>query len=935
MLCPNCKYDNADTAKFCSECGARLTATTPSPRTDIAGPVTAPILSGQFTGPVTINPPAETPSTDWRALYLRQLFNACNFLPLQALAPGLRASGQRLNLAALYTPLLTLTPEEHDQWARGERAVDARARRLSALDQLSRHKRLLLLGDPGFGKSTFVNFVALCLSGQALGEEHINLQLLTAPVPAARKKDEKPEPQEWQPGALLPVRVILREFAQALLAHGSGADTLWQFIAGQLSAQSLGEGAAPLKAELQNRGGLILLDGLDEVPEANRRRAQLIAIVEAFANAFGKCRVLVTGRTYAYRAQDWQLGEFQVAVLSPFNLPQIEAFAGGWYTQLAARHKLPAAPEVLAQSLLTRVRERPRLRDLAQQPLLLTFMAGLHIFSPLPERRQELYEKIVELLLSEWEQGKFTAPEETAPGAPAGVPSLVQVLKVSLTDLREALEKLAFDAHQTQPAEAAHRTADLTEDQLVAALYKIKGLAGEHGDPDTLKAHLKERAGLLIEHGVDRYTFPHRTLQEYLAACHLAHLTNPKTIAELARDDPDRWREVALLAGAKLAASQYTLWALVSKLCLHPATPAGPAADVWGAHLAGQLLAEAAHLENLEADDAQTLERVTKSLAQGVLPGSLNATERALAGRHLAQLGDPRPEVLTAAQMEFCRVPPGPFVMGEEEDQHRNKTLAHGYWLARCPVTNAQFAEFAQAGGYADKRYWPEAEAAGWWRDGQFKGRYDNEPRTGPVKFGDPFPLLNHPVVGVSWYEALAFCRWLSEQCGVPVALPTEAEWEKAARGGEQILTAPLIVRLADGLTNPTAGGLRANPAPERAYPWEGDFDSNKANTAETQVGATSAVGCFPLGASPYGCLEMSGNVWEWCQSKYKPYPYKPDDGREVIDQSNDDRVVRGGSWGDGQVNARAAVRDFGHPGGRGNYWGFRVCVRPPSLLSR
>jgi hypothetical protein len=114
----------------------------------------------------------------------------------------------------------------------------------------------------------------------------------------------------------------------------------------------------------------------------------------------------------------------------------------------------------------------------------------------IPERRQELYEKIVELLLSEWEQGKFTAPEETTTSGATGVPSLAQVLKVSLTDLREALEKLAFDAHQTQPAEAAHRTADLTDDQLVAALYKIKGPAGEHGDPDTLKAHLKERLGL-------------------------------------------------------------------------------------------------------------------------------------------------------------------------------------------------------------------------------------------------------------------------------------------------------------------------------------------------------------------------------------------------------------------------------------------------------
>ena len=931
MLCPNCKHENPDTAKFCNDCGARLTAPA-APRTDIAGPVAAPILSGQFTGPVTINPRAEPPPADWRTLYQRQLFNACNFLPLQALAPGLRASGQRLNLASLYTPLLTLTPEEHDLWTRGERDVDAHARRLSVLDLLSRHKRLLLLGDPGFGKSTFVNFVALCLSGQALGEEHINLQLLTAPVPTAKKKDEKPAPQEWQPGALLPVRVILREFAQELPAQGGSADTLWQFIARQLSAQSLGEGAASLKAELQNQGGLILLDGLDEVPEANRRRAQLIAIIEAFANAFAKCRILVTGRTYAYRAQDWQLGEFQVAVLSPFNLAQIEAFANGWYTQLAARHKLPAVPDVLAQSLLTRVRERPRLRDLAQQLLLLTFMAGLHIFSPLPERRQELYEKIVELLLNEWEQGKFTAPpggdlrpDETAKDAPAGVPSLAQVLKVSLTDLREALEKLAFDAHQTQPAEAAHRTADLTDDQLVAALYRIKGPAGEHGDPDTLKAHLKERAGLLIEHGVDRYTFPHRTLQEYLAACHIAHLYKSKDIADMARADPDRWREVTLLAGAKLAANQESLWNLARKLCPRPVTPASPIADIWGAHLAGQLLAEAAHLEHLEADDAQTLERVTQWLAQGVLPGSLNAPERALAGRHLAQLGDPRPGVglirdrrglaqadrigladyetrLWGSKPEHTGLPDMVWlkVEGGNITIGREKFFVQPFHIAKYPVTHTQFQAFIDdvGEGFTNPHWW-EGLAA------------DDEHKRAPGE--QAFKSGNHPRERVSWYDAVAFCRWLNARLGWPdiptkltlktlgaytgLRLLTEWEWQWAATGGH----------------------------PEYEYPWGPEWDSAKANTNESGLGRTTAVGMYPTGAAPCGALDMSGNVWEWCLNEY-------DKPTNVSLSGSAARVVRGGSWDFDSYDARAAFRGDPYPGGRNFFRGFRVCVRPPSL---
>ncbi len=914
MRCPNCNHENSTTAKFCEDCGTRLTGAIPqAPRTDIIAPVGA-ALTGQFNAPVTVvnpPPPVAPPATAWRALYLRQLFNACNFLPLQALAPGLRASGQRLNLATLYTPLLTLTPEEHDQWTRGERDLDTRAeRRLSALDQLSRHQKLLLLGDPGFGKSTFVNFLALCLSGQALGEADINLQLLTAPVPMEKQRDEEPQPQAWQPGALLPVRVILREFAEQLPAHGGGADTLWQFIATQLGAQSLGEGVAPLKAELQNAGGLILLDGLDEVPEAHRRRTQLIGIIEAFANAFDKCRVLVTGRTYAYRAQDWQLGEFQVAVLSPFNLPQIEAFANGWYTQLAARHKLPATPEGLAGSLLTRVRERPRLRDLAQQPLLLTFMAGLHIFSPLPERRQELYEKIVELLLSEWEQGKFTAPDETAPG----VPSLVQVLKVSLTDLREALEKVAFDAHQTQPAEAAHRTADLTDDQLVAALWKIKGPGGEHGDPDMLKAHLKERAGLLIEHGVDRYTFPHRTLQEYLAACHLAHLSNPQNIATLARNDPDRWREVALLAGAKLADSQYTMWALVSKLCPRPVTPASSTADVWGAHLAGQLLAEAAHLEHLETDDAQTLARVTLSLAEGVLPSALNPTERALAGRHLAQLGDPRPGVglvsperrpladneirLWGDQPEHIGLPDMVWVKvsGGNIKLKDGIFAVQPFYIAKYPVTYTQFQAFLDApDGFTNPRWWKGLAA-------------DDEHKRAP---GDQaFKFGNHPRERVSWYDSLAFCRWLNARLSWP-DIPAQLTVET--------LGAYTGLRLLTEWEWQWAASLQG-----KQYPWGDEWDSTKANTSESNLGSTTVVGMYPTGAASCGALDLSGNVWEWCLNESS----KP---ANVNLSGSAPRVLRGGAWNLDQGNARAAARGNPVPGSRSLSRGFRLGVRPSS----
>jgi len=215
---------------------------------------------------------------------------------------------------------------------------------------LNRHPRLVLLGDPGSGKSTFVNFVALCLAGEALQDPSANQALLTAPLPPEEderrgRKKESPQPQPWDHGALVPVRVILRDFAACgLPATGkpATADHLWRFIAAELEANSLGDFAGPLHTELLEKGGLLLLDGVDEVPEAGRRRVQLKQAVEGFAATFRKCRILVTSRTYAYQRQDWRLEGFESAELAPFSRSQITGFIERWYAHIAVLRSLSA-----------------------------------------------------------------------------------------------------------------------------------------------------------------------------------------------------------------------------------------------------------------------------------------------------------------------------------------------------------------------------------------------------------------------------------------------------------------------------------------------------------------------------------------------------------------------------------------------------------------
>ena len=324
--------------------------------------------------------------------------------------------------------------------------------------------------------------------------------------------------------------------------------------------------------------------------------------------------------------------------------------------------------------------------------------------------------------------------------------------------------------------------------------------------------------------------------------------------------------------------------ALVGELC--PEQPVATDMAWRQAWLAGDVLLEMGRNRVRDSALGRDLdERVRRRLVALLRSSHLPPVERATAGNTLARLGDPRFRadawyLPDEPLLGFVEIPAGPFLMGsdrqhdslaydDEEPQHT--VIVPPYYIARYPVTVAQWQAFVEASGYtpADAR--------------SLQG------------------IPNHPVVYVTWHDALAYCDWLTlrlrewpatpavlahllRQEGWCVTLPSEAEWEKAARG-------------TDG----------------RRYPWGPEPEPHRANYGETGIDTTNTVGCFPDGASPYGVEEMSGNVLEWTRSLWGPerdklifpYPYKPDDGREQL-QAPDDirRVVRGGAFW-----ARSSVR--------------------------
>jgi formylglycine-generating enzyme required for sulfatase activity len=351
------------------------------------------------------------------------------------------------------------------------------------------------------------------------------------------------------------------------------------------------------------------------------------------------------------------------------------------------------------------------------------------------------------------------------------------------------------------------------------------------------------------------------------------------------------------------------------------------------------------------------VERVQLGLACALQHPELPALERAQAGRCLARLGDTRREIMTLECLAFCFVPAGPFQMGDSAGVY---DVPYSYWIAHYPLTNAHYQEFVAADGYAQGQYWPEAAKAGFWQPSGFKGRYDSRARREPRKLEEPFALPNHPLVGVSWYEAIAFTRWMTDQLqqrGVlpptwSMCLPNEPEWEKAARGGLQIPSRPVICSLQEiadiagahgSIANPAnlpstrQGGditLVKNPLPARLFAWGDEANAEYANYERTEIRSTSVVGCFPQSASPYGAEEMNGNVWEWTRSLFHPEGY-PGDASAIAQRENiaahaeAQRVVRGGAFYYYEYFMRCAERFRCSPDEVGKLYGLRLVIIP------
>lgn len=776
-----------------------------------------------------------------------------------------------------------LQPSETKRLEKEMRQIDERV-----TSMLEEQPRLVILGKPGSGKTISLKFITLMLTMGQVGTAQLGLD---APY--------------------LPIYIRLAEFADALLKQQTLS--LEAFLIQYLKNKYPGVPRQDefLQAALQNGACMVLLDGLDEVGDIGDKliggqtlRKTVLREVQIFTDQ--RCgencknRVVVTSRLEGYRRGD--LADFAEAELSALRIPdEVEAFLMRWFTAYIQDSdkelSMEAAEEQARRNnvnrLMDSINQSDSVKLLATNPLLLTILAIIHqtMNTPLPTRRVELYKVVADTLVRNWRSAQTHRPTNR-----------IHEMNISPSDIFQMMSHLAFWLHENKPG----GTMPLEDWR-----REITLLLKDYGELEDVKElveeflhHASEEVGLLTERSPGQIGFFHLTLEEYLAAVKMRRENTDFRLEKIEKywANP-RWQEVLLLTAGEIkqeyppAVLDAYLHAILDKEYSDPAN-IGRATFIAGRALAD--LGKGGPTRQIHKDISKALELIAKDIDPDTNQPSVKEGVPILLRAASAD---------TADELGYI---PDLYIFIPVSDFSISKYL----------MTNLHYERFLKSGQFTQKDLWcnfrkfdensqPMQEdwgEEGWnWlqkelqnknndiQDGVLLPRYWRNPRFG----------LNRravPVVGISWYEASAYCKWLMQNWddleegkqGLKkpneIRLPTEKQWAQAAGGNED----------------------------QKRYPWDTSTATDKteevlrrANIRESGINRTSPVWMYPLGASTNGVMELAGNVWEWQGNYYN--------------KNHSTLGLRGGSWYLSGDLARVALRVNALPVSWSGYFGFRV----------
>jgi|GEM_PF-2378512 len=746
-----------------------------------------------------------------------------------------------------------------------EKSADDRQPSWQLLMQRLGSDSLYLAGDAGYGKSTFCRW--LCLQVLAPQSQQF--------VVAGPDEFQEVVPESLQ--GRLPVFIPFRDLVDEVRSQPrqsamSAAEflALLQKWAGRRAAET-GVTPALLGAWLKAGRALLIFDGIDELPTAATAadfqwnpKNVVVESLPLVLREWGQLgnRVLLTSRPYGLEDNQRQALQRAGAVscsLQPLPDELQTLLVQRWFAVLPKYSKGPLAE---AAKMLQAVRSIPRVNELISSPLQLTAICVVYgQGGELPKDIHDLYNRLVRSSLSSRYQNDTVLVEQT----------------------RNRLARIAWGLHTGDPFESGRRNplaeSGFEEIEQILTAYEQSNPQTNAGQVQVtqLREELLQRSGLLVPKAEGKAAFQHLSFQEFLAAESFSRVTtDDQRILGLfrTRGQVANWREtLKFLFGRRVWERDQSVMT----------------------DLAGQLLQHVEQQTPLQLPELAVVccDAVHLLLDRGYqLPGVMQGCVRRLFRQSLEQLadlsardqlgllasrlGDDRPGLDFRTAEAWVMVPADEYSLGEKKD--RRFLLQQPVEISRFPVTNAEFRKFVLAGGYDQQAYWQ----SGW------EVKCDRN-WTAPGSFAlRGFDAATQPVVGVSWYEASAFCEWLTATDGeYQYSFPEEDLWEAAARGLQ---------------------GFR--------YSWGDTWYRGHCNS-RWLLGRTSVVGTFPQATSPCGAVDMTGNVWEWTSSLHQ--------------RGMSGRVLRGGSWGSSSDGCSAWYRSYGTPGSRDCDVGFRLArtLRP------
>jgi formylglycine-generating enzyme required for sulfatase activity len=797
----------------------------------------------------------------------------------------------------------------------------------------STEQPLIILGDPGSGKSTSLAALALSAakSWASDGEHRLPIWIsLESVILSARD----------------PETTLLSGVAEVQVGAARGGAT------------EVAELTRFLRDAILQDKALLLLDGLDEVQEheLDDVRRAIAAVLNAHRN-----KVVVTCRKFDYRlaTPSRKLPIDRELELLPYNDTERMEYVDRWYTAAVRVGRFtPSQAGELSAALVVELKNQD-IAELAESPLLLALLTLIHSEeAKLPDTRAVVCERAITYMLAD--SAKWRVRE-------AGSSTIASPPVLALAT------ELAYENHvaeETSQDRERGLTADTISQVAARICTKMAEADAARGapSPDDLARRFLKSHGLLLQSGRGRYKFAHRSFQEFLAGQYYA--VGAKQKEAISRAPSPHWREPFRLMASLSGHDGQNLFFILTLIDGLVRSASSVLAIQIGAEMLTEIGRRRLALHKFEEVLDETASdqgvdglwsRARNLIATHVEDRHLPLAARERSATALGVLGDARFTETTGplgAWRHLLNVSGGPAVIGSTRlDPAQLKTSGGflggqrhlefpAFRISRYLVTNADFRGFVDGDGYANEAYWSGRFARGWmlgdpdvlqtirahWlstvyehhakeiRDGEINTKVLEEeatnrtaPRQAPYYWHDRrFNQANQPVVGVNWWEASAFCEWATQEArrsgglaeNERLALPTEFEWEYASRPAQD----------------------------DRIFPWGDEWHDERAHVSTNTLNMRqpAPVGIY-LEHWPGGPCDLAGNVWEWTASLFLPYAPEHDSQRLSSD-SFDERVVRGSSWYNSSIVAACSARAVDRSYNLFYDVGFRIVAVPSGL---